>query len=534
VKWFRRNAAIKTEPDVSSERVLMELSSRYSPIRNLTPSVLSTYLDCWGVGELKAFALLAEKIIERDDKLASLDSKRRKAVSALEWDIVSFDDSPDAKRQKETLEAFFGALTATSAVDESEVGGINLLIRQMLKAVSMRWSVQEIVWAPRPDGLTATFRDVPLWYFEHRTAALRYLPADGAYNGEPLAPGEWLVSRGEGLAIPCSILYLFKHMPMRDWLIYCQRYVVPGLHAQTTAAKGSREWDSLVSAMRSFSMDWALVTNEGAKINPIDVSARGELPYPKLIERCDRAMAILYRGADLSTMSAGDGEGSGASLQQDEQDLLLKDDVAMVEETIERQIVPFVLRYALGVEKPLVRFVLERPTRDARKLELETDGKLIEWGCPVGVADLLERYNRSMPDPKEALARPPATGMLPNARAESLADALSGNRPAAARALGDRVDARLQAAAREAMAAAVADDLAPLRTRIEAALANESDEAMIDSLKAMQAEMPNMLLEICRAPKAERVLEESLTAALLNGVAEGAAARAPAAGKEGK
>jgi hypothetical protein len=84
------------------------------------------------------------------------------------------------------------------------------------------------------------------------------------------------------------------------------------------------------------------------------------------------------------------------------------------------------------------------------------------------------------------------------------------------------------------MAAAVADDLAPLRTRIEAALANESDEAMIDSLKAMQAEMPNMLLEICRAPTAERVLEESLTAALLNGVAEGAAARAPAAGKEGK
>lgn len=524
----------KTEPIVSAERVMWELSARYSPIKNLTPALLSTYLDEFAAGELRSFALLSAKIEERDDKLMSLAPKRRKSVSGLEWEITSGDDSQEAKRQKDVLETFYTRLTATSATDEDEVGGIKLLIRYMLKAVSHRWSAQEIVWEPKPTGLTATFRDVPLWYFEHRTSRLRYLASEGAYDGVEMLPGEWLVTRAEGLMIPAAILYQFKHMPLRDWLIYCQRYVVPGLHGKTPAAKGSTEWNALVAALKAFGMDWAVVTNEGAEIVPLDVSARGELPYPKLVERCDRAMAILYRGADLSTMSAGDGEGTGASLQGEESDILVDDDIDLVEETLERRVTPFVLRYALGADEALCRFQFVRPDGADRTLELETDDKLIGWGVPVAKNDLLARYGRPQPDAGEELATAPAQPTpfggggapdLGNARPFALLNAAAGDRRATVVALGDRVDGRLQAAARDALAQAMADDLSPLRARIQAALANSDDQAMLDDLNRIPDELPGLLLDICRNPSAERVLEESMTAALLNGIAEGAAGR---------
>jgi hypothetical protein len=104
-----------------------------------------------------------------------------------------------------------------------------------------------------------------------------------------------------------------------------------------------------------------------------------------------------------------------------------------------------------------------------------------------------------------------------------LAAAGSGNRDAAVEAVSDRVENRLQTAARDALAIAMADDLAPVRARIERAISNPDDQAMLKDLAAIPAELPGLLLQICRDPKAQQVLEQSITAALLNGIAEGAA-----------
>lgn len=514
----------KTQPQVSAERVMMEMTSRYSLIRNLTPERLSSALDAFAMGHLREFALLADKIAERDDKLPNLISKRVKAASRRDWEIVCDDDDQDAVRQKEVLEDFYSNLRATSAVDEDERGGLNLLIRYMLKAVGMRWSVQEIVWRPTAGGMSAEFRDVPLWYFEHHTSRLRYLPSEGQYDGIPLNPGEWLVTRSEGLMIPCSILYLYKHMPLRDWLIYSQRYVVPGLHGKTDATKGSDEWNDLVAALKAFNLDWALVSNKTAEISPIDVSAKGELPYPKLVDWCDRAMAILYRGGDLSTMSSADGQGTGASLQGAEGDVLVADDLMLVGDTLNAQVSLPVVENVLGDKELKARIRLTSPQRMDVKQELDIDTFLIDRGCAVAKSDLLERYGRSQPDTGEELATPAAVPQqaFPTAR-PALLNAIAGDRGATIAVLGDTKAGRLQAAARTALARAMAQDLAPIRSRIEQALANRDDAAMLASLRAIPGELPQLLVNICRNPAAQAVIEESLTAALLNGWAEGRA-----------
>ncbi|WP_075088572.1 phage portal protein family protein [Verrucomicrobium spinosum] len=64
--------------------------------------------------------------------------------------------------------------------------------------------------------------------------------------------------------------------------------------------------------MESFGNDWSAVIygDDGSgKIELVEAKANNStLPFPSLIERADRKIAALYRGADLSTMSAGSGE----------------------------------------------------------------------------------------------------------------------------------------------------------------------------------------------------------------------------------
>ncbi len=89
--------------------------------------------------------------------------------------------------------------------------------------------------------LTATFRFAPLWFFEARSGPLRFLPDELAYEGVDLAPGQWLVTATDGLMESCSIVYLYKHLPLRDWLIYCERNGMPGVRGVTEAAPGTPE-----------------------------------------------------------------------------------------------------------------------------------------------------------------------------------------------------------------------------------------------------------------------------------------------------
>ena len=325
------NLFAKREPSVGADRVALSMMSQWSPLELLNPRMLAHVLDSLKAGELSLYARLWDDVRQRDDLIGSVEPKRRKDVARLSHEIVQRDDSPEAARQKEALERFFATLRYEDVMDADKSGGVAALIRGMMLAVGFGWSVQEIVWKPSLDGLSATLRQVPLWFFERRKGRLRFLETDGAYEGRELEEGGWLVTAcDDKLAIASLVLYLFKHMPLRDWLVYCHRYVVPGLHGKTPSKKGSSEWNDLRGALLGFGQDWALLTGKDVEVETIDATTKGELPYPPLIDRCDRRLSGLWRGADLSTMSAKDN--AGASLQGSETEALKADDAGMVEE----------------------------------------------------------------------------------------------------------------------------------------------------------------------------------------------------------
>jgi hypothetical protein len=108
----------------------------------------------------------------------------------------------------------------------------------------------------------------------------------------------------------------------------------------------------------------------------------------------DRAMASLWCGSDLATLSRA--HGAGASLQADERHLLEMDDTAMISETLNQQVDRYVLGH-LFAGAPLRAYVKLRPYQTRNMLqELEVYERLARLGMEISKKDLRERFSLSL------------------------------------------------------------------------------------------------------------------------------------------
>ena len=401
---------------VSADVVQLALRSRFNPLRGLTPQLLSVYLDNFLLGFVGSAALVWDQIEKRDDVLRNVASKRKKALAKYKRKSFQRDQSDEAAAHAQALDEFYDNITVVNALDQNETGGFSLLVRQMMDAVGKYYAVHEIVWRPasQSDGsniLTAELRFVPLWFFENRSGRLQFLklPLGGA-EGEPLEPGGWMITKGDGIMEACSIAYMFKNMPLKDWVSYSDKYGTPGVLGQTNAAKGSEAGESLKAAVASFGQNWSGVVYgaDGTIKEPISlITARGEgtLPFPPLVERMDRALASLWRGSDLSTLSA---DNQGASVQQGETDILLEDDAAMISETLQLYIDRWVIWQKFGV-KPLAYSRIVVPEARNVDLDLKIDDLLLRAGARLGERERLEYYGRPLIEENDLPLHNPAT-----------------------------------------------------------------------------------------------------------------------------
>lgn len=517
------SAPAKTAPEVSIQRVQLAIQNRVNPIRGLTPDILSRALDQFKVGYLRDAALLWDAIEARDLNLKNVAGKAKKSVSRLPWEILTVEDAPEteAAAQRDVLVAFYNNLHATDVLNENERGGLRLLVKQMMDAKGKRFAVHEIVWQPGAK-FTAELRFVPLWFFENRTGRLQFLPSEGAINGVPLEESGWLVTVGDGLMEASSVGYLYKSLPLKDWVSFSEKFGMPGVLGKTDAAKDSEEWNAMTEAVSSLVNDWAAVMSRSSEITLLETKAGGSnLPFEPLVEYMDRKIAALWRGADLSTISSGSAEGHGASVQGDETDLILEDDAAWIEETLNEQLTRFVLRYHFGPDvEPLAYLKLQIPDKKSLTDEINAYGIAVRAGVitPNLQDEIAFREKASLPPVspevekawKKNPTREPITIQDESSPAGGGFGGFGGARKPGQFANEDAVHV-------QRLAVAFADDLAPLRARLERILTIEDDDLMRAKLQTFLRDLPSLLKDINADPESARVLEDSLQRGLLAG-----------------
>lgn len=384
---------------------------RFNPLTNLQPASLARQLDAFDAGYLRESALVWDALEQRDDLLRTVISKRKKSVARHGWTVLpreNLDETLKAAAQEHiaALNFFYTHLECENAVDLAERGGFKLLTRQMMDAVGKRFAVHEIVWKECAESgtnrnfVTAKFRFVPLGFFENTTGRLRFLEQEGAMEGRELEPGAWMVTVGEGLMIASATAWMFKHLSLDDWLRCSQRNGTPALRGISAAARDSAEWQALESSIMDVLEGQSIMHSSADDVDVLNLMGGGTMPFPELVERIDRMLAALWRGADLSTISRD--RGYGASLQEKETCALEEDDAEMLTETLNRYVDAWVIRHVFGEDvRPLAGVKLLVSPRECTTGDLQIDEFLLRHGAPLSIEKTMNRYGRALPKPGE-------------------------------------------------------------------------------------------------------------------------------------
>lgn len=411
---------------VLKERRDAEMRRRFNPLEHWTPPVLVRQLNAWSKGELKELAWLMDWVETYDDMISSVAPKAKAAVSRLDWEVsIKKDVRPEqqalADDQKTKLSEFYSNIDARDAIEPYERGGVRLLTHQVMDGFCKSKAVHHLEWRVEPEGLRVKTTFMPLWFFEQKTGELRYLPDQWSYEGEPLENyGDFMISVGRGVMLGCLICKMYKMIPMQDWLTYCDRSGMAAFVGKTSAKKGSEGWNTMVDMVSRVGAEFNAVINTGDDLQALDLSAKGQPPYEKLVDRMDRAIARSFRGADLSTMSRG-GASVGASVQQEETLDLDQDNADWVSETIDRNLSPRVLAYYFGDAPKLVEFRLVTRPRDDEKFELQKVQQAQKMGVRVKKQWFVAKFNiEEAEEDDEALVSVGDGGdiTLPNDRAD--------------------------------------------------------------------------------------------------------------------
>ncbi len=117
----------------------------------------------------------------------------------------------------------------------------------------------------------------------------------------------------------------------------------------------------------------------------------------------DRALGILWRGADLSTLSRRGGV--GASLQLEEPGLLADGDAAMLTQALQSYVDTPVLRHHFGTEPRAHIHVNSSRSQDIER-DLRIYRQAIQLGIPIALRDFQKKFNLPTPEPNEPLISP--------------------------------------------------------------------------------------------------------------------------------
>lgn len=492
---------------ISDDRIEQAIRARYSPLPDLTMDLVSSQLNQFRIGELRPAARTWEIMLERDLDLAVPYEKAREDVARLKIQVEPVDDSAEAEQHAAALQYFYDHLTATSVLEQDEVGGAELLLLQMMSALAHRYSAHELILQVSNAGrreVTAEFRHCPVWFFEARRGKLGFLRQVHDVDGEPLQRGQWLVNVMSGWMRQCSVGYVTKHLPLRDWLWFCSRFGLPGIHGKTDAKKGTQEWNDFADALVAFANGWITQTSTNANITLVEASkgGGGTLPFADIIGMVNRGFASAFRGGDLSTQSRT-GDSVGASLQDEEKDLLLGGRCKRLTGALNAGVDEPVLRWLFSAEPKAWASVVP-PKRVEADREIKAMEFLTKNGGQVSVQEAHDRLQVPRADDTEDVLKaptPPTT--VPNNEPGTTNSAA-----ALANESGDQAE----------LAAALAEDLAPVRGRLEMIGQLTDPEAQRLALRGLLHELPELTVELLRDPAAAAAFEQVLGRALAEGL----------------
>lgn len=311
------------------------------PARGLTPSRLSQILVSAEQGDVIAQYELYEDMEERDGHILSEMSKRRRAVSGLNWDVVPpANPTPQEEKDAETLKQLL-----------CEIEDFDNVLFDTTDAIGKGFSCQEIEWY-RIDGswLPKSIVHRPQsWFRLYRGYQQEVRLRDNSADGAPLQPFGWLTHTHRarsGYLERASLFralvwpYLFKNYSVGDLAEFLEIYGIPLRIGKYPPGSGEPEKAALLRALVSIGHNAAGIIPDGMSLDFPDIADGDPAAFQLMMDWCERTQSKVILGATLTSQAdRGSNTNALGNVHNEVRKELKDSDAKQVAATISRDLV---------------------------------------------------------------------------------------------------------------------------------------------------------------------------------------------------
>lgn len=498
-----------------------------NPLRGLTLTQAVSMLESAQVGQFASLQWTYSFIERRDAILRALVERRSSAVLEMDWDIKIVNqqrykntfDQKLADDQRDSLLATYNQFENLSeAIEHFTLASFRGYAHTQIQGKKFENLDQ---WNWIRNGLYGD------WYWNPSSLDTTATTLPPENRLDPVADRVLIREVKSPINEIALIKYIRSNLSQKDWDAFIEIFGIPGciviMPSDMDPSKTAEYRDAAedVAEGSSGSLPY------GSDVKFSD-SPRGTAPFRPHLDYLNEQLVIAGTGG-LLTMLAMSGSGTlagGAHMEAFE--TIARAEAKKISELFQKQFDKLELAREFPGKPVLAYFDIAANEETSVTDIIDQVVKLSSAGYQIDPAELSEKtgYNLTLkPTPQIPadgfnLSRPADTTIRNRAP-----DSLTGEEPHAARdTQPGRVNFAASDAARalaqsgmQALAAAMGDDLAPLREKIEYVLTIEDPEFFMNALKNLQAELPAMLLEINANPKSAKALEDTFSSAAING-----------------
>lgn len=495
----------------------------YNPLRGLTLRRAVSLLEAYYRGEMADLQWTYFFIEQTDPDLFALAERRSSAICSLDWDIkliperkrgASWDEKLANEQAAALREAYDRVDNFYDAVEHCAMAtfrGFAHLEKHRADDGGIKHLEPLDQWNVVRDGLRGQ------WKYNPDAKPTTFA---GISDDNLIDPTNWIIREPKRHVNRIGLIkFIRQNLSQKDWDAFIEIYGIPGVIIIGPPNIPQDKEASYESAAKSTAEGGSGYLPYGSSVHSND-GPRGVNPFRDHLKFLQEQLILVGTGG-LLTMLTQSGSGTLAgSAHQETFDLIARAEAKKISERFQRDLDSEVLLRHFPDQPVLAYFDLAGGDQVDPSEVIDQVQKLSIAGYRVDPAVVSEKAGYKL---VEVQATEPG---LPPGQPQPGNPARPGLPPFRNRgAAGDPTQDALRAAAQEQLAKAVAEDFQGLAKRLERIQQIEDPELRRTKLQALHDELPQILKDINADPASAKVFANTFGAALLNGVAAGAAAR---------
>lgn len=364
-------------------------------------------------GDLASGLSLFREMEQKDGTIKSVASTRRRALTGLEYEIVSAADLEDITERRLADEAADYVRQQFRQIKNLKQG-----LKGLARAIGDNLAVAELLWE---GNRIVQIEEVPYW----RLTADPQLPGvvkiitREERMGIPTTadPAKWIVHipepacgfpLAESLAWSTAFIYLTSQLAVTDWITFCEIFGMPIRVARYQPQATTAEKRELATWMKNLGTKaWGIVSR-AVNLEIVETSQRGTAPYKDLVDWADRMKAKIWLGGNLVADTTGaTGTHAAASEQNEVREDLRDDDIENEGATIRDQLIAPLVRFRFWRnDVPLPYFHRKKPETVDRLQEADLFARAQLAGLRIGEDYAYDRLGIQKPEEGEATLSP--------------------------------------------------------------------------------------------------------------------------------